>query len=255
MMPWCARWSSARVPGLWISNRASVRSPGDAPPPVFNRPYVFRRSGLLPFNKFVQLLQQASRGNVTVVGDDLDVAVPAVPMEYEGTLRGFLAAASARFGVGYAWTDGGLELAMSEVRVFPVQCAANDVRGAAPGTRHDPLAELEAGIRTIAPRAKVTISRASNSITVVDRPSAMRDIERFVQLDGEQAQRSVLMRWQLINYQADSTGEASLAVNYMLKRAMGQLSITSGLTASPNVETLSYKITDHARPPWDRARC
>jgi len=235
----------ARVRGLWISDRASVRSPGDALPPAFSRSFVFRRAGMLSFNEFVQVMQQASGANVSVAGDDQGIAVTPIEIAYEGTLRGFLTTATSRFGVGYAWRDSGLELTQTEARVFPVQRTGSDVRSLA--GRRDPFVDLENGIKTLAPRAKVMVSRASNSITVVDRPSSMRDIERFLQLDAEQANRSVLMRWQLISYQADNSGEASLAVNYMLKRAMGQLSVASGLSASPNVDKLSYTINDPTR--------
>lgn len=231
-----------RVHELWISDRSMRPSPGAALPAQFNRPYVFRSMLPQTIGQFAQQVQQACRCNVQLVGE----AQPLVPlmMEYQGTLRGFVQTQAQRFGVAYAWTDSGLEVVQTEARTFPVTRVAYESQAG----KRDPWLELETSLRAIAPRGRIVINRATNSITVVDRPSAMREIERFMAHDAEASSRTVAVRWQLINFSSTQAGSAGAALNVVLNRAGGQLQITGGQNPADGVGTLRIANTDPTSP-------
>lgn len=227
-----------RVHELWISDRSVRRSPGQALPPIFHRPFVFRSMLPQSIGQFAQQVQQACRCNVQLVGE----SQPLVPMmiEYQGSLGGFVQSQVQRYGVTYAWKDSGLEIVQTEARTFPVTRVAYENQAG----KKDPWAELEASLHAIAPRGRIVVSRATNSITVVDRPAAMREIERFMAHDAEASQRTVAVRWQLINFSSSQAGSAGAAINAVLNRAGGQLQITGGQNPAEGVGTLRIANTD-----------
>ena len=238
----------ARVNELWVSERTTTRSPSEFLPPQFNRQVVFRSVTPVTFSQFITFLQQGSRTNVTVNGGDMSLLAPSIAVNYEGSLRGFVHHAAQRFGVGYGWTEGGLEITISETRTFPVMRPAVDVRTAAAGTgnaqRRDPYLELESAIKVLSPSARVVSSRSTNSITVVDRPMKMREIERYMAFDAQQAQRQVMLRWQMISYTSTLTGEAGAALNLLMSRGGKDVALTGGANASASANTLKLSITD-----------
>jgi len=227
-----------RVKGLWISDRSLRPSPGDALPPMFSRPFVFRSLLQTGVAQFAQLVQQACRCNVQLVGEPQQL--PPTTIEYQGTLKGFLQTTAQRFGVAYAWTDNGLEIVQTEARTFQVQRVAYESQAG----KKDPWVELEASLKAIAPRARIVANRATNSMTVVDRPTAMRDVERFMQLDNEASQRTVLVRWQLINYTTSVSGQAGAAVNVIMNRGGRQLGLVAGQNPGDGAGTLRLINTD-----------
>jgi hypothetical protein len=231
-----------RVQGLWISDRSIRRSPGEALPPIFNRPYAFKSVLPISIGVFAQTVQQACSCNVNLVGESQQL-VPMV-MEYQGTLRGYVQTQAQRFGVAYAWTENGLEIVQTEARTFPIQRVAYESQAG----KKDPWAELEASLRAVAPRARVVTNRATNSITVVDRPSAMREVERFIAHDMDASSRTVLVRWQLINYQSNLVGEAAAAVNVIVNRGGRQLGIVAGQSPADGVGTVRLVNADPLSP-------
>lgn len=227
-----------RVRELWISDRSTRRSPGDALPPLFNRPFVFKSVLPVSIGQFTQIVQQSCACNVQLVGESQQL-VPMM-MEYQGSLRGFVQSTSQRFGVSYGWTENGLEVIQTEARTFPVQRVAYEPQAG----KRDPWAELEGSLKVVAPRARIVANRATNSITVVDRPSAMREVERFMTLDAEASARTVLVRWQLVNYSTTLSGQAGAAVNVLLARNGGQLAIQGGQQPADGVGSIRIVNTD-----------
>lgn len=227
-----------RVRELWISDRSTRRSPGDALPPLFNRPFVFKSVLPVSIGQFTQIVQQSCGCNVQLVGESQQL-VPML-MEYQGNLRGFVQSTAQRFGVAYGWTENGLEVIQTEARTFPVQRVAYEPQTG----KRDPWAELEGSLKVVAPRARIVVNRSTNSITVVDRPSAMREVERYMALDSEASQRTVMVRWQLVNYTTTLSGQAGAAVNVLLNRNGGQIAIQGGLQPADGVGSIKVLNTD-----------
>ena len=244
----------ARVRGLWISERSTARSATDALPQQFSRPFVYRSMYPATLAHFAQTLSLAAGVEVRTVGEPLtQQAVQPIFLDHTGPLRHLVAQGAERFGVGFGWSDGALEIVQSEARIFPIQRSAVDARlaaegaGTGPGANpRDPISELEMALKVISPTARVVVSRSMNSVTVVDRPRSMRDIERYMAHNAEQAGRTVMVRWQLINYLATQGGEAGAAISYVLNRGSGRLNITGGNTPDTAAGRMSFTLTDLA---------
>lgn len=232
-----------RVQALWVSDRSVVRSTGDALPPQFNRPFVYKSTQPLTVRSFAALVQEASGGAVHVRGE-----APAMPVqvEFKGSLRNFVTSTAQQFGASISYDNGVLEIAQTEVRTFTVYRAAFNVSPGGGGVRRDPYAELETTLKAVAPRARITVSRNTNSITVVDAPAAMRDVERLMAFDAEQGAKRVLVRWQLINFNTTTAGEAGIALNYLKAKSGGTLGVSVPSAATASANALSIAMTDPA---------
>jgi type II secretory pathway component GspD/PulD (secretin) len=233
-----------RVQALWVSDRSVVRSTGDALPPQFNRPFVYKSTQPLTVRGFAALVQEASGGAVNVRGE---TPVMPVQVEFKGSLRNFVTSTAQQFGASINYDNGVLEIAQTEVRTFTVYRAAYNVSaGGGGGARRDPYAELEATLKAVAPRARITVSRNTNSITVVDAPAAMRDVERLMAFDAEQGAKRVLVRWQLINFNTTTAGEAGIALNYLKAKNGGTLGVSVPSAATASANALSIAMTNPA---------
>lgn len=231
-----------RVRGLWVSARSTAMQPAEALPAVFERPVVYKSTNPVTIASFAKTIQQLARVNVQLVGEARQPTF--VHIEHEGSLRSLLAVGAERLGVAYRWADGNLEIIQSEAKTYPIMRVAQDAGGVGSRPVRDPYAEIEGTLKVIAPTARIVVSRSTNSITVVDRPQVMREIERYIAFDAEQGAKSVTLRWQLVNYSASKSGEAGAAVNYLLARSGGTASIVGGASAASTADTLKISITD-----------
>lgn len=217
-----------RVPGLWVSDRVIPKSASQNLPSVFDRPMVYRSTESVSLAALASDVQRSTGIPVRLVGEAVS---RAVLIDYVGSARQAMDTILPRYGVTWEYTDGGINITQSITRMFTIERSGVDVGGTA-GNRRDPWAEMEANLKNLAPNARMSVSRTNNTITVVGAPLAMPDIEKYVNLDARQASRRIVLRWQLVNYQTRTSGEAGLALNYLLNRSGGTASLVAGAASA-----------------------
>jgi len=216
-----------RLPGLWVSNRVVPRNVVQALPPVFDQSFAYRSIEPTSLGLFAADLQRATGVPVKLIGDAVN---RAVMLDFVGTGRQAMDSIPTRYGVTWQYADGAIVITQSVTRMFTIERSGVDVGGAA-GGRKDPWAELEAAIKTVAPNARVNVSRSNNTITVVGAPLAMADIERIVNHDARTASRRVVLRWQLVNFKATRGGEAGVALDVLMRKPAGTVSLAGGVAS------------------------
>lgn len=226
-----------RVPGPWVSDRVVPRNYAQMLPAVFDQPFAYRSAEPTSLGVFAADLQRATGIQVRLVGEPV---TRPVFLDYVGTGRQALDTIASRFAVSWEYSDGAIVITQSLTKMFIVERSGVDVGGAL-GGRKDPWAELEASIKSIAPNARISVSRHTNTITVVGAPLAMPDIERLINHDAQMAARRVVLRWQLVNFTAGTGGEAGVQLAALLNRSNGSVSLGGGVESqTPGVGVLSF---------------
>src|ERR1035437_1818171 len=232
-----------RVPGLWISDRVLPRSAAQRLPAVFDKKFVLRERTPLTISDVADIVRASTGINVIVNGDA--VAPTRSTVDSVTSLKALLDSATSRFGMTWQWLDGSIQIQQSVVRTFtidrpgfePVVAAPVGGATAAKVTTKDPWSDILDAIRGVAPRARVSVMRSSNTITVADSPVNVALVAEMLAVDASQAGKKITLLWKLVNYTATSTDGAGLGLNYLLSRNGGSInfktpSSTVGATAS-----------------------
>lgn len=213
----------ARLDRMWVSNRVVPRTFAQALPAAFDKKLVYRTSEPVGLSEFASTLERATATPVRLGGDPV---TRTSTIDYIGTGRGALEAMASKWGVVWEYADGAIVVTQGVTRLYTVARAGVDVGGSL-GNRRDPYAEIEAFVRAVAPNARLAVSRTNNTVLVSAPPLAIADIDRFMEIDSRNAGRRVMLRWQLVNFTASSSGEAGLALNYLMSRAGGAASLVT----------------------------
>lgn len=204
--------SYKRVPGLWISDR-TVDANVQVLPSSFDVGFVLRERKPLSLGDVAELLRSRTGLNVIITGERLSTDTFFV--DHVGSVKSLIDSVTSKAGVTWSWQDNTLLIQQSVVRTFAVNRSGIKDLKSASSSRIDAWKELVDGIQVISPTAKVSVARASNSITVADKPVNMARIAALLEADADSADKQVMVHWQLVNVTGRKNGEAGVDLSYL----------------------------------------
>lgn len=239
-----------RVPGLWISDRFVPSNSVQELPAEFDRKFTLRERRPLTIGDVAEIIRARAGISVTLQGEQI-VAAP-FQVDHVGSLKSLIDSVTSRQGMTWEWRDGGLKIQQSDVKTFVVnrpgmgalKASSGGAGGGASGGRIDPFKDLVDAIKVVSPTARVSVLRASNALTVADRPANMQRIADLVELDLDNSDKQVLIHWQLVNVTSREGGEAGVNLNYILARSGGKFSfLTPQSLAGTNGGVIKFNKT------------
>jgi hypothetical protein len=218
-----------RVSGLWLSDRFVSGNTFQDLPAAFNQNFVLRERKALTVSDVAEVIRARTGINVILQGELIGAG--SIHVDHVGSLRSLVESVTSRQGMSWEWRDNTLLIQQSQVQTFVVNrsglAALKAAAGAGATSAIDPWKDLTEAIRVISPTARLSILRASNSITVADKPANMKRIADLIDQDADQADKQVTVHWQLVNITSRAGGEAGLNLNYIMARSGGRFSFAS----------------------------
>lgn len=242
-----------RVSGLWLSDRTVESNSLQDLPPIFSKIFTLRERRPLTISDIAEVLRARTGLNVILQGEK--IGSDTFFVDHIGDVKSLVESVTSRQGMTWEWRDNTLLIQQSQIQTFtvnrsglgPLKAAA----GGAASTRIDPWKDLTDSIRVVSPTARISILRASNSITVADRPVNMKRIADLIELDSDSSDKQVMVHWQLVNVTNRVAGEAGMNLNYLaaLAGAGGKLSFAtpSSLTGVTSSVLKFEKTSDTSR--------
>lgn len=219
-----------RVPGMWFSDRVLPRSTAQRMPPVFDQNFVLREQTTLAITDVADIIRAHTGLTILINGDA--IGSQRIGVDSVTSLKSLLDSTTSRFGMTWQYLDDAIQIQQSVVRTFVIDRPGFDTitvgsaGGAAKAGSKDPWTDILDAIRVVAPRARVSAMRSSNSITVADSPANVARIAELLEVDDRQASKKVTLLWKLVVFTKSVGGEAGLGFNY-LKTAGRKLSFAS----------------------------
>lgn len=219
-----------RVPGLWISDRVLPRSTAQRLPAVFNKQYVLREQNPLTISDVADIIRSSTGLNVMLHGDA--IGSQRSPVDSVSSLAALLDSSTSRFGMTWQWLDGSIQIQQSVVRTFVIdrpgiEAVSATTLGSPKVVAKDAWADILDAIRVVAPHARVSAMRTSNTITVADSPANVARVAELLEIDDRQAGKRTTLLWKLVNYTATTGGGAGLGISSLLNRSNRTFSFSS----------------------------
>jgi predicted small lipoprotein YifL len=243
-----------RVSGLWISDRFVSSNSMQELPEAFAKTFVLRERKPLTISDVAEVIRARTGLNVILQGEL--IGANTFHVDHVGSVKSLVESVTSRQGMTWEWRDNTLLIQQSQIQTFVVNRsglgalkAASGGTGAAAGAsnRIDPWKDLTDAIKVISPNARVSILRASNAITVASKPADMKRIGDLIEMDSDNADKQVMIHWQLVNVTSRTGGEAGLNLNYIMARSGGRFSFASAASlASPNASVIKLDRTSGA---------
>lgn len=214
-------------------------------------------------------------------------AESGVRIAYNGTFKGLLDTAAARFGVSWKYSEGTIRFFLTETRTFQLNTIPGDSsysatvssgasssggegaaagagagagNGAATGvnannrqntainTQLSVYANIEKSVAAmLSPRGKVVASPATGSLTVVDTPDVLERVAVFMENENEALSRQVAINVTVLAVTLNDADEYGIKWDLVYSNLMSKYGIRNTLSAQPNGVGFSAGVLGDSR--------
>lgn len=208
----------------------------------------------------------ANSAITTQTFDDFDARLP---MDYSGSLSGYLDLICARLGINWEYKDGSIILYRMVTKVFPVKVSPGSVKFGSTLSKggggdknsftsssstsldgeYSVWASMESAIKAmLTPLGNSTVDQAGGLIIVTDTKEAIENVGRFIDIENATLTRQVDISVRVLRVAITDTSESGLDFNLLYKKiASGGADWSFGMTppstlASSSAGTLGFNI-------------
>jgi type IVB pilus formation R64 PilN family outer membrane protein len=302
--------------GIWIGHGAMKISPQEQLPEMFNQRATFDRSVAslaeftqrmslrmgLPINVSADALAaswrnlQSEQGGGRVNAQGGQPAQPSgngpnvlaapqrtaqasgpVRLTYvDGTLKGLLDAAAARFGVSWRYSDGSVQFYFTETRSFQIKAIPGDAslsasvgntasdsgsggsanqnsstrsnnQATAVSSKLSVFESLEKSVNTmLSTHGKAVSSPATGTISVTDTPDVLKRVAKFIDDENMSLSRQVIINVTVLAVAASDLDDYGINWNLVYTNLSNQYNVRSTYTSQSSATSFSAAILDTA---------